>query len=33
VKFSLVYTYHGRANAALAGTRSAAKPEVMLDGA
>jgi phytanoyl-CoA hydroxylase len=28
VKFSLVYTYHGRSNAPQAGTRSAAKPEV-----
>ena len=30
VKFSLVYTYHGADNAALPGTRSAAKPEVAL---
>jgi phytanoyl-CoA hydroxylase len=30
VKFSLVYTYHGRSNAPLAGTRSASKPEVGL---
>ena len=30
VKFSLVYTYHGRSNAALAGTRSASKPEIDL---
>ncbi len=30
VKFSLVYTYHGRSNAARAGTRSASKPEVEL---
>jgi phytanoyl-CoA hydroxylase len=29
-KFSLVYTYHGRSNAPLAGTRSASKPEVEL---
>jgi phytanoyl-CoA hydroxylase len=30
VKFSLVYTYHGRSNAPQAGTRSASKPEVAL---
>ncbi|MGB6355868.1 MAG: phytanoyl-CoA dioxygenase family protein [Steroidobacteraceae bacterium] len=30
-KFSLVYTYHGRSNAPLAGTRSASKPEVELN--
>jgi len=30
VKFSLVYTYHGRSNAAKAGTRSASKPEIAL---
>jgi phytanoyl-CoA hydroxylase len=30
VKFSLVYTYHGRSNAPKAGTRSASKPEVDL---
>ena len=30
VKFSLVYTYHGRSNAAQAGTRSTSKPEVEL---
>ncbi len=30
VKFSLVYTYHGRSNAPRAGTRSASKPEVGL---
>jgi phytanoyl-CoA hydroxylase len=30
VKFSLVYTYHGRSNAARSGTRSASKPEVDL---
>jgi phytanoyl-CoA hydroxylase len=30
VKFSLVYTYHGRSNAAQAGTRSNSKPEVEL---
>lgn len=30
VKFSLVYTYHGRSNAAKPGTRSASKPEVAL---
>jgi len=30
VKFSLVYTYHGRSNAAIAGTRSMSKPEVDL---
>jgi phytanoyl-CoA hydroxylase len=31
VKFSLVYTYHGRSNAAVEGTRSASKAEVPLD--
>jgi phytanoyl-CoA hydroxylase len=31
VKFSLVYTYHGRSNPPEAGTRSASKPEVELD--
>jgi phytanoyl-CoA hydroxylase len=30
VKFSLVYTYHGRSNPPIAGTRSASKPEVRL---
>ena len=30
VKFSMVYTYHGAANAPLPGTRSAGKPEVAL---
>jgi phytanoyl-CoA hydroxylase len=30
VKFSLVYTYHGRSNEPRAGTRSASKPEVEL---
>ena len=30
VKFSLVFTYHGRSNAPTAGTRSASKPEVGL---
>jgi len=30
VKFSLVYTYHGRSNAPNAGTRSASKPEIEL---
>lgn len=30
VKFSLVYTYHGRSNHPRAGTRSASKPEVDL---
>jgi phytanoyl-CoA hydroxylase len=30
VKFSLVYTYHGRSNAPKAGTRSASRPEVCL---
>jgi phytanoyl-CoA hydroxylase len=30
VKFSLVYTYHGRSNAPRAGTRSASMPEVGL---
>ena len=32
VKFSLVYTYHGRSNAPKAGTRSASKPDVPLAG-
>jgi phytanoyl-CoA hydroxylase len=32
VKFSLVYSYHGRSNHPLAGTRSASKPEVDLRG-
>ena len=31
VKFSLVYTYHGRSNAPRARTRSASKPEVELN--
>jgi phytanoyl-CoA hydroxylase len=31
VKYSLVYTYHGRSNAPLARTRSASKPEVELN--
>lgn len=31
VKFSLVYTYHGRSNTPVMGTRSASKPEVALD--
>jgi phytanoyl-CoA hydroxylase len=31
VKFSLVYTYHGRSNAPVAGTRSSSKPEIRLD--
>jgi phytanoyl-CoA hydroxylase len=31
VKFSLVFTYHGRSNAPKADTRSAARPEVQLD--
>jgi phytanoyl-CoA hydroxylase len=31
VKFSLVYTYHGRSNAPTAGTRSASKPELALE--
>jgi phytanoyl-CoA hydroxylase len=31
VKFSLVYTYHGCSNAPTAGTRSASKPEVVLE--
>jgi phytanoyl-CoA hydroxylase len=31
VKFSLVYTYHGKSNAPKAGTRSASKAEVPLD--
>jgi phytanoyl-CoA hydroxylase len=30
VKFSLVYTYHGRSNPPKPGTRSASKPEVAL---
>jgi phytanoyl-CoA hydroxylase len=30
VKFSLVYTYHGRSNSPKAGTRSSSKPEVEL---
>jgi phytanoyl-CoA hydroxylase len=30
VKFSLVFSYHGRSNAATPGTRSASKPEVTL---
>jgi phytanoyl-CoA hydroxylase len=30
VKFSLVYTYHGRSNAPIAGTRSTSKPEIAL---
>jgi phytanoyl-CoA hydroxylase len=30
VKFSLVYSYHGRSNAAVAGTRSASKAEIAL---
>jgi phytanoyl-CoA hydroxylase len=30
VKYSLVYSYHGRSNAPKAGTRSASKPEVEL---
>lgn len=30
VKFSLVYTYHGRSNPAAAGTRSASKAEIAL---
>lgn len=30
VKFSLVYTYHGRSNSPTPGTRSASKPEVEL---
>ncbi|HXA37328.1 MAG TPA: phytanoyl-CoA dioxygenase family protein [Steroidobacteraceae bacterium] len=30
VKFSLVFTYHGRSNAPKAGTRSASRPEVEL---
>jgi phytanoyl-CoA hydroxylase len=30
VKYSLVYTYHGRSNAAQPGTRSSSKPEVEL---
>jgi phytanoyl-CoA hydroxylase len=31
VKFSLVYTYHGRSNAAKPGTRSASKTEIVLE--
>ncbi len=31
VKFSLVYSYHGRSNEPKAGTRSASKPEIELD--
>jgi phytanoyl-CoA hydroxylase len=31
VKFSLVYTYHSRTTHALPGTRSAAKPEILLE--
>jgi phytanoyl-CoA hydroxylase len=31
VKFSLVYTYHSRATSAVPGTRSASKPEVLLE--
>ena len=31
VKFSLVYTYHGRSNTPQAGTRSASRPEVALE--
>jgi len=30
VKFSLVFTYHGRSNRAIAGTRSASLPEIAL---
>jgi phytanoyl-CoA hydroxylase len=30
VKFSLVYTYHGRSNSPKPGTRSTSKPEVEL---
>ena len=30
VKFSLVFSYHGRSNSPMAGTRSASKPEVQL---
>lgn len=33
VKFSLVFTYHGRTNSPLPGTRSAAQPEIMLEAA
>jgi phytanoyl-CoA hydroxylase len=33
VKYSLVFTYHGRSNAPLGGTRSAAQPEVALGAA
>jgi len=32
VKFSLVFTYHGRGNAPIPGTRSSSKPEVPLGG-
>jgi phytanoyl-CoA hydroxylase len=31
VKFSLVYTYHGRSNSPCAGTRSSSQPEISLD--
>jgi phytanoyl-CoA hydroxylase len=31
VKYSLVYTYHGRSNAPIGGTRSASVPEVLLE--
>src|SRR5882757_4218668 len=31
VKFSLVYSYHGRSNAPIPGTRSMSKPELELD--
>jgi len=31
VKFSLVYSYHGRSNAPRAGTRSSSQPEISLD--
>lgn len=31
VKFSLVYTYHGRSNLPREGTRSASKPEVLIN--
>jgi phytanoyl-CoA hydroxylase len=30
VKYSLVYTYHGRSNAPIGGTRSASMPEIVL---
>jgi phytanoyl-CoA hydroxylase len=30
VKFSLVFTYHGRSNGAIAGTRSASLPDIAL---